>query len=921
MPIPSIIRLCTLWMAFLPTLTDVFADNEPTEGMTATGLRFEYRDRPLGIDHPQPRLSWVLESEVRGAKPGAYHILVASTAEGLENGRGDLWDSGKIISSQSVDIPYQGKIPGSGQRCFWKVKVWDSQGQASDWSAPTFWEMGLLNADDWQATWIGDGVALPVKDEDFFKDDPAPLFRKPFTLTDPVKSARLYITALGYFRASLNGTPVGDQHLEPLWTRPDKRVFYSTFDVTRNLAAGNNCLGVTLGNGWYNPLPLRMWGRKNLREHLPVGRPQFIARLHIEYADGSSTAITTDATWKVTQGPILRNNIYLGEKVDARRNIPEWDQPGLDDSDWKTARAAPAPEGRLQALPAPAIKVTTRLTPAVVTEPSKGVYIVDMGQNFGGWASFDFDVPAGTKITIRYGELLHKNGTLNPMSSVCGQIKNATKPQYPGAPPVAWQEDRYIARGGGENYTPQFTFHAFRYIELTGLPARPPRGSIVALRMNSAVEPVGSFSCSNKLFNRIQQMCQWTFLSNLFGVQSDCPHRERFGYGGDLVTTSDAFMLNYDMSGFYAKSTRDWADSALPDGMLTDTAPSVGIQYCGIGWAMAHPHLQTQLYRYYGDRRVIEQQYAVSKRWFELVRAKNKDHIIRNGLHDHEALEKEKAAPMVTPLYCESARMLSRLAGILGKKDEATEYAQLAGDIKNAYLRQCIAKGTGVAGSGIQSAQSFALFLDMLPENERPLALAHLVKDIEKHDGHLTTGIFGTRYMLDVLSRGGEVETANAMVNKRDFPGWGHMLENGATTLWEHWKPNDGFSHNHPMFGSVSQWFYNWLGGIEPAADAVGFDRINLHPRFVRGLDWVKCSHRSIHGQVVCNWKRTGDTVTIDIRVPVNTSAVLDLPDASSVTENGQAAKNAVGVKNLQARGGGVKLHLESGSYTFQVAL
>ncbi|MDP4883287.1 MAG: glycoside hydrolase family 78 protein [Opitutales bacterium] len=921
MRVKSIFSLCTLCATFLSPLADLSAEDAIVEEISIARLRCEYRDQPLGIEHPEPRLNWELQSDARGAKPSAYHILVSTTAEGLKNDRGDLWDSGKVESSQNVGILYAGKPLGSGQRCYWKVKVWDSRDKVSEWSAPAYWEMGLLKTEDWKAEWLNDGIPQPEKDEDFFKDDPAPLFRKPFKLTGPVKTARLYITALGYYRASLNGEMVGDQHLDPLWTRPDKRVFYSTFDVTHSLTAENNCLGVSLGNGWYNPLPLRMWGRKNLREHLPVGRPQFIARLQIEYADGSSKSITSDASWKVTQGPILRNNIYLGEKVDARKEVPGWDKPGLDDSDWSTAQTVSAPEGALEALPLPAIKVTKEIRPVSITEPNKGVYIVDMGQNFGGWASFDFDVTAGTEISIRYGELLHEDGTLNPMSSVCGQIKNASKPQYPGALPIAWQEDNYIARGGGENYTPQFTFHAFRYIELTGLPSVPSLESIKGLRMNSNVEPVGSFSSSNELFNGIQKMTEWTFLSNLFGVQSDCPHRERFGYGGDLVTTSDAFMLNYDMSTFYPKATRDWADSALPDGMLTDTAPSVGIQYCGVGWAMAHPHLQTQLYRYYGDRRIIEEQYTVSKRWFELVRSNNNDHIIRSGLHDHEALEREKSTPMVTPLYCESARMLSRLAGILGKEDEAAEYAQLAEDIKQAYLKECVANGTGVAGSGIQSVQSFALFLDMLPENERQLALDHLLKDIEKHDGHLTTGIFGTRYMLDVLSREGAVEVANAMVNKRDFPGWGHMLENGATTLWESLKYSEGKSHNHPMFGSVSQWFYNWLGGIEPAADAVGFDRIQLQPRFVEGLDWVNCSHRSVYGLIVCNWKREGDTVAIELRVPVNTTAVLDLHAVSSITENGYPAEKILGVKKMDAPNGNVKLELESGTYNFKVEL
>jgi alpha-L-rhamnosidase len=437
--------------------------------------------------------------------------------------------------------------------------------------------------------------------------------------------------------------------------------------------------------------------------------------------------------------------------------------------------------------------------------------------------------------------------------------------------------------------------------------------------MHSAVKPVGSFSCSNDLFNRIQAMCQCTFLSNLFGVQSDCPHRERFGYGGDLVTTSDAFILNYDMASFYAKAARDWHDSALPNGMLTDTAPSVGIQYCGVGWAMAHPHLQVQLYRYYADRRIVEEQYDTSTRWLELVRDQNKDHIVRRGLHDHEALEQEKSPAMITPLYCESARMLSRLARILAKEEEADQYARLAADIRNVYIENFLAVGTGVVASGIQSAQAFALFLDMLPADERPAALAHLVKDVtDKHNGHLTTGIFGTRYMLDVLSRQGCADVVNDTVNLRSFPGWGYMLERGATTLWEHWKFSDNtFSHNHPMFGSVSQWFYNWLGGIEPDVDAVGFDKFTFQPQFLDGLDWVRCTHRSIRGRITCDWTRRDDRVALDLHVPVSTSATLVLPGTGVLTENGRPATDSRCVEEIAPRNGHTQYRLESGQYHF----
>ncbi len=891
---------------------------QTSDSISVGQLRCEYRECPLGIDHPAPRLSWTDTSSVRGQRQTAYRVLVARSRELLEADQGDLWDSGKVESNQTVNIEYAGQPLRSGQRCYWKVAVWDKDGKRSAWSHPSFWEMGLLEPTDWEGQWINDGKPLPTKDADFYQDDPAPLFRKEFGVDEPVRRARLYIAALGYVDASLNGQPVGDHHLDPLWTLPNKRVFYNVYDVTPLIRSGSNCLGVTLGNGWYNPLPLRMWGRVNLRERLPVGRPQFLAQLVIDYADGSRRSVVTDTSWKVTPGPILRNNIYLGEKVDARKAISGWDEPGLDDSRWNHASTAPAPEGILQAQPAPAIKITATLKPVRITEPQKGVYIVDMGRNFAGWARFRFDVPHGTTITMRYGELLYEDGTLNPMTSVCGQIKRKQKPAD-GSPAVAWQGDTYIARGGGpETYTPRFTFHGFRYIEITGLPAPPAIDDITGLRMNSAVEPVGSFSCSNDLFNRIQTMCRWTFQSNLFGVQSDCPHRERFGYGGDLAVTSDAFILNYDMAGFYAKATRDWYDSVLPDGMLTDTAPSVGIQYCGVGWHMVHPLLQLQLYRYYGDRRIVEEQYATSRRWLELVRAQTPDQIVRHGLHDHEALEKEKTPAMVTPLYCESARMVARLADILGKKDEADEYNRLAENIRRAYAAEFLAPGTGKVASGVQGAQAFALYLNMLPAAERPAALAHLVSDVDEHGGHLTTGIFGTKYMLDVLSREGRADVANRMVNLRDFPSWGYMLQRGATTVWETWKFSDNtYSHNHPMFGSVSQWFYNWLGGIEPDENAVAFDRFTFHPQFVDDLEWVRCSYRSVRGPIVCNWRREGDQVALELEVPLNTDAKLVLPTSGVLAEDGHPASESPGVTRLPAPETHPTFRLESGRYRF----
>ena len=892
--------------------------------MRIVDLRCEYLVNPLGIDLPQPRLSWRLQATTRGQKQTAYQILVATDEARLVEGRADLWDTHKVASDQSIHVVYGGKPLTSRTRCFWKVRIWDKDGKAGPFSETAQWEMGLLNGADWRARWINDGKAAPKNDEDFYKEDPAPLFRKTFDLPQAARRARLYITGLGYYEAHLNGRPVGDHVLDPAWTVYSQRVFYSTCDVTGLLRDGANCLAVTLGNGWYNPLPLRMWGHLNLREHLILGRPRFIAQLEVELADGSQTTMLSDESWRVAPGPLLRNNIYLGEVYDARREIPDWDQPSCEDSSWAHAAIATEPIGRLQAQPLPPIRATTLLKPVKITEPARGTFLFDMGQNFAGWARLTLDVPAGTPITLRYGELLHEDGTLDPMTSVCGQIKgmrDGAPVGGPGAPEIAWQSDTYIAKGNGpETYTPRFTFHAFRYVEMTGFPGTPTVDMMQGLRLNTDVTDAGAFTCSNERLNRIQTMCRWTFLSNIFSVQSDCPHRERFGYGGDLVTTSDAFMLNFDMSRFYAKAAQDWHDSALADGMLTDTAPFVGIQYCGVAWAMAHPLLLQQLYRYYGDRRIVEQQYPTSKRWFDLVASRTPGHIIQEGLSDHEALSPAPAPEMVTPLYCESARLLARLAHILGRHKEARVYADQAEAIAGAYRAKFPTEDSGRIPPGTQASQSFALQLNMLDSQKREPALQYLLDEIKRNHGHLTTGIFGTRYLLEVLSRNGCAPAAYDIVNRRDFPGWGFMLENDATTLWEHWEFSDNtYSHNHPMFGSVSQWFFNWLGGIQPDPEAMGFDRIVIRPQTVGDLRWVRCQYNSIRGPIVSNWRLDGRTLHLDVTIPPNATATVYWPatEAADIAESGRVLAQAPGVHLLGHEGESLILEIQSGSYAF----
>ncbi|NOY58314.1 MAG: family 78 glycoside hydrolase catalytic domain, partial [Calditrichaeota bacterium] len=540
-------------------------------------LRCEQRINPLGIDAVKPMLSWELQSPQPDQKQTAYRIRVTGSEDKLNRSEPDVWDSGKILSGENIQIAFQGAPLQSGKRYFWQVKVWDKNGNASPWSRTSWWEMALLKKNDWTGLWIDDGQPLPQRDEDFYKDNPAPLFRREFEINKSIARARLYITGLGYYEAWLNGKRIGDHVLDPGWTTYSERVYYSTYDVTDLVQKQENCLGVILGNGWYNPLPLRMFGKYNFRDFLPVGKPRFIVQLNIEYTDGAKQSIVTDTSWKVGKSPVLRNNIYLGEVYDARKEQPGWNRPGFDDSDWKQAHKNDASMDILQAQPQPPIRITRLIKPAALTQPKPGVFIFDMGQNFAGWVRLRVKGPAGTKVNLRYGELLWPDGSLDGMTSVAGQIKKSGRGGT-GAPDTAWQKDTYILKGQGQEvYTPRFTFRGFRYLEVTGYPGTPSLNTIEGLRLNADVDSVGSFSCSNPLFNKIYKITRRTFLSNLFSVQSDCPHREKLGYGGDIVPTCDAFMLNFDMADFYAKVVQDFADAVRPNGGLTETAPYVGI--------------------------------------------------------------------------------------------------------------------------------------------------------------------------------------------------------------------------------------------------------------------------------------------------------------------------------------------------------
>jgi len=742
-----------------------------------------------------------------------------------------------------------------------------------------------LPASEWKAEWVTDSKAAVAEDSLLYQDNPAPLFRKEFLVNGAVRRATLYITGVGYYEASINGVKVGDHYLDPGWTDYRKTIPYNVFDVTGRLRGGRSCLGVELGNGWYNPLPLLMWGGLNIRKFAATGTPRFIARLEIEYMDGHHQAEVSDGSWKVTDGPLRRNNNYIGCTYDDSYAVQGWNKPGVAEAGWRNVQVTTSPGGEMAAQQHPPVRVREVLPPVRVRSLGAGNWLVDMGRNFGGIVRLRAKGRKGDKVVLRYGELLNSDGSLNVMTSVAGQVKRAGM-GGPGAPPVAWQEDDLILGDREVVFEPSFTFHGFRYVEINGYPGVLTADKIQGIVLASDVPSVGSFRCSDELFNKIQEVTRHTFLSNLFSVQSDCPHREKLGYGGDIVATSEAFMANFGMHDLYAKTVRDFADDAMPDGGLTETAPYVGIsdealtQGSGpIGWGTVLPLLLRQLYQYYGDTGLIGRYYPVAKRWVDFLHAHADHYIISKGIGDHESVDPKQVEVTSTAFLYYNTHLLSELAGLLGMQDDLDRYGRLAEEVKAAFVKKFYDPATGAVGIHTEATQAFALYFHLLPSAEEGKALKVLLDQISHANGHIRTGIFGTKYLLEVLSEHGLSDVACGLVMQKDFPGWGNMLANGATTLWEHWDFSDNtFSHNHPMFGSVSGWFYKYIAGIRPAPDAVGYDKVILQPSGFERLSFAQAEYRSVYGVIRVAWKRKGDSLYYEVTVPEGVTGTVILP-------------------------------------------
>ena len=890
-------------------------------------LKTDNQTTPLGFDDPIPEFSWILQSSERGTLQTAFEIQVGDDQKKTD--LGNCWKSGKIESRKTFGIKYSGRPLDSFTRYFWKVRVWNQKGEVSAWSKPSWFETSMMKSTDWKAKWISDQHQPPKTDEDFFKETPNPLLRKEIVLKKEIKSARLYISGLGYSIAYLNGQRVGDHMLDMPWTQFAKQVTYNSFEVTSMLHKGKNAIGVMLGNGWYNPMPIKLFQRFNFREILTVGKPCLKAQLRIVFADGSVETIATDQSWKAGDGPVLKNSVYLGELYDARLEQKGWNEPGFDESKWQNVKLEAGPKGQLIAQYIPPVRATKILKPVKMAEPKPGVYIFDFGQNFAGVPRLKVKGSAGTIVTMRGGEDLHADGSLNYLTVITGQLKGMWNTNGgPGCPKDPMMVNTYILKGGGDEiFTPEFTFSSFRYLEVTGFPGRPDLNSVEGLRMNTDLQETGSFECSNEMFNRIQEMVKWTFLSNVFSIQSDCPAREKLGYGADIVATAEAFSYNFDMSNFYRKVVQDFVNDVRPNGGMPEVAPNVGINDSGMsddtgspGWQLAFPFGMKVLYDHYGNLTTAEKNYSVLKKQVDFMRSVTPDQIVQKCIGDHESIDPKTIALSATAFYYHHVVILAEFADLLNKNEDAANYKKLAGEIKEAFVKSFMKPGTGVFDSGTQAAQLISLYYNLVPENEKLAAVDHLLSEIyNKHKGHLSTGIFATKYLFEFFRRENRNDVAYTVANQRTFPGWGNMLANGATTLYESWTyPDTVCSQNHPMFGSISEWYYKSLLGIN--AKAPGFTKLEIKPQPAGDLIWARGYYDAVVGRISSEWKIEGTRFYLKVTVPANTTAMIYVPSlpTKEVLENGLPVGKSSGLNFVEFRDGYAIFEAGSGNYTFE---
>jgi alpha-L-rhamnosidase len=959
--------------------------------LTPVQLRCEYLVDPLGMGETQPRLSWMLTSDRRSDAQRAYRVIVASSPEMLAKDQGDLWDSGRVESDESAHVVYAGKPLTSRMACCWKVGVWsvltsDNAMVAPTWSRPAMWTMGLLQPGDWQAKWIesaGDSmaqaspikirratyfatqgsvdvtarVAKLVKGNQLFIQvtnqsmggDPSPQVKKKllveyelagknqtvtveedgtlaippetgrlpylrhsFTAKSDLTRATLYVTALGLYEMHLNGRRVGNHVLAPDWTDYNKRVRYQAYDVTSLIKPGENALAGIIANGWYaGHIGNGGW-------HQYGYRPALLAQLELSYADGSTESVGTDGSWKRFDSPILSSDFMMGETCDARAEITGWAQPGFDDSRWSAVTVRDEPARPLDWQVSPPVCETGLIHPIALREPVPGHWVYDLGQNMVGVVRLNVSAPAGTKITLRHAEMLSPDGTIYTTN-----LRRAPS------------TDVYITNGTGtEIWQPKFTFHGFRYVELTGLAGKPAMDAVTGVVLGSDTLRTGSFSCSDPRVNQLMSNIQWGQRGNYLSVPTDCPQRdERLGWMGDAEVFVRTATDNADVAAFFTKWLVDVDDAQHSNGAFTNVSPERGSGNGTPAWGDAGVICPWTMYMAYSDTRILQRHLPAMTRWVEYCRAHStgllRDKDRGSDYGDWLSIKADTPKDVIgTAYFAYSTHLLAQAYQAVGDRDHAQKYQKLFQDIAAAFNKAYVGRDGQIQGN-TQCCYAMALKFELLPEKLRPLAAQHLVEDIKARQMHLSTGFVGVSCLLPMLTQAGETGTAYSLLLQDTFPSWLFSVRQGATTIWERWDgwtPDRGFqdpsmnSFNHYSLGSCGEWLYDTVAGINWDPDHPGYKHIILRPTPGGGLTQARATIGSVYGPITSRWKLEDGRFSLDVSLPPNTTATLYLPPnaGDQVLESGKPVDQVEGVRLIRREKRTAVFELASGSYAFE---
>ncbi|GAA1642080.1 hypothetical protein GCM10009744_35040 [Kribbella alba] len=828
-------------------------------------LTVEYAENPLGTDIRRPRLAWIATAAGHGATQSAYQVLVASSAELLAAGTGDVWDSGQE-SSDAFRVEYDGPELAPRTRYHWAVRLWDGLGRVGPWSDPGWFETGLLDEGFGAAQWIGGN----------HETEAAPLLRRAFVVDGSVEQARLYVSGLAYAELRLNGQRVGDAVLDPGFTDYDDTVLYVTHDVTDLLQTGDNLLGAELGRGFFGMKTPNVW-----RWHQApwTGEPRLLARLVITRTDGTTTEVHSDETWQVTSGPTVSDSLYAGETYDARLALPGWDAPGFDDSLWSPATVMPAPRGRVRAQEHEPIRVVEEVAPVEVTSPREGVWVADFGQTTAGWTRLKVSAPAGTKISLLHGETLTGDGMV---AAVNRHVEGDR-----------FQLNEYVAAGNGvEEWEPRFSYKGFRYVQVGG--AVQPELTLCVV--HSDVTEVSRFSASQGLYEQIEQAMRRTVLNNLHGIPTDTPEFEKNGWTGDAQVGAQTMTGMLDLARFFTKWLGDLRDSQQADGQLPVIVPSSGWGLTELSpateWSTVYPFLLHEMHRSYGDERLLAEHWDSVRRYIDWELARVVDGLSLSVLGDwippgYPAGPPPEDRRLTGTAYLYRAVIATAEIGeLLGRAADADRLRKSAAELADGLNRAFLDREAGLYRTDKdpdyrQTSNALPLAFGLVPEDLVPRVVANLVADVEARGFHLNTGCLGVGVLLPVLTAHGHGDVAAKIALQRTYPSWGYWFDQGADTMWEMWE-DDTRSRNHYFQGTVAQWLLENVAGLRNVAN--GWERILVRPDARDDVDSASLRTDTVRGRVAVSWRRVGRVFELDVQVPVGSTASIHVP-SSAVTE------------------------------------